>query len=137
MQIPKYIFNPTLDVEIFDIYKLEAEIEKDLKSKVAKFRKSIYNVLLLKILGMDIKTNFDIKLGYLITPALVNYELERIANQTYGNDEFKQSVKNIVPEGYTFKAFPLHSIDKDTDKIFGLILSSDVIIFNSYLYVFR
>jgi hypothetical protein len=69
-------------------------------------------------------------LAYLISPALVNYELERIANQTYGNDEFKQSVKNYVPEGYTFKGFPLLSVEIDYDKMFGGLLSSDVILCN-------
>jgi hypothetical protein len=59
---------------------------------------------------------------------LVNYELERIANQTYGNDEFKQSVKNYVPEGYTFKGYPLHTVEIDYDKMFGGLLSSDVIL---------
>jgi hypothetical protein len=65
-------------------------------------------------------------LAYLISPALVNYELERIANQTYGNDEFKQSVKNYVPEGYTFKGFPLHTVEIDFDKMMGGLLTSDV-----------
>ncbi len=72
------------------------------------------------------KTNWDGRLSFLISPALVNYEYERISNQTYGNEEFKQSVKNYVPEGYTFKGFPLHTVDTDYDKIFGSILSSDM-----------
>lgn len=72
------------------------------------------------------RTSWDNKLSHLISPALVNYELERIANQTYGNEEFKQSVKNYVQEGYTFKAFPLHTIENDYDKMFGSVLSSDV-----------
>ena len=75
---------------------------------------------------MDMKTNWDGRLSFLISPALVNYEHERISSQTYGNEEFKQSVKNYVPEGYTFKGFPLHTVEIDYDKIFGLILSSDV-----------
>ena len=41
---------------------------------------------------MDMKTAWDGKLSYLISPALVNYEFERISNLTYGNEEFKQSV---------------------------------------------
>lgn len=72
------------------------------------------------------KTNWDGKLSYLISPALVNYELERIANQTYGNEEFKQSVKNYVSEGYIFKGNPVHSIDKDPDAIFASIVSSEI-----------
>ncbi len=35
-------------------------------------------------------------------------------------------MKNYVPEGYTFKGYPLHTIDPDCDKIFGSILSSEI-----------
>ncbi len=72
------------------------------------------------------KTAWDGKLSHLISPALVNYEFERVSNLTYGNEEFKQSVKNYVPEGFTFKGFPLHITDTDADKIFGSILSSEI-----------
>jgi centrosomal protein CEP76 len=72
------------------------------------------------------KTAWDLKLSHLISPALVNYEFERISNLTYGNEEFKQSVKNYVPEGYVFKGFPLHVLDGDPYKIFGSILSSEI-----------
>lgn len=72
------------------------------------------------------KVSWDSKLSFLIQPSLVNYEFERVTNLTYGNEEFKQSVKNYVPEGYTFKGFPLHTIETDSDKILSSILSSDV-----------
>lgn len=113
--LTKYSFTPILDVCEIDKYKLESDIEREVKSKILKFRKT-----------MDMKTTWDSKLSYLISPALVNYEFERISNLTYGNEEFKQSVKNYVPEGYVFKGFPLQTIDKDSDKIFASILSSEV-----------
>ena len=74
------------------------------------------------------KTSWDGKLAYLISPALANYEFERVSNFTYGNDEFKQSVKNYVPEGYTFKGFPLQTTEEDCDKIYSSILSNEVFI---------
>ena len=58
-----------------DNYKIEVEIEKEIKSKISKYRKSI---LFDKYLGLDINTQWDNKLSYLISPALVNYELERV-----------------------------------------------------------
>ena len=66
------------------------------------------------------------KLAHLISPALVNYEMERISNLTYGNEEFKQSVKNNVPEGFTFKAYPFQINDLDTEKMFHMIENNDV-----------
>jgi centrosomal protein CEP76 len=123
--LPKYSHTPMLDIIVTDHYKQELEIEREIKAKIVKFRKSIIYLTI----ALELKTNWDGKLSYLISPALVNYELERIANQTYGNEEFKQSVKNYVPEGYTFKGFPLHTVEIDFDKMFGGILSSDVNIF--------
>ena len=72
------------------------------------------------------KSVFDEKLSHLITPALVNYEMERISNITYGNEEFKASVKNYVPEGYTFKAYPFQVNELDTEKIFAMIMTSEI-----------
>ena len=46
-----------------------------------------------------------------------SYELERVAGVSYANDEFQQSVKNHVPEGHTFKAFPVQFAHFDTDRM--------------------
>jgi centrosomal protein CEP76 len=114
--LPKYSFTPILEISHeTDRFKIEMEIERELKNRVSKFRKTL-----------DIKTSWDNKLSYLICPSLVNYEFERISNQTYGNEEFKQSVKNYVPEGYTFKGFPLHTVENDIEKIFASILNNEI-----------
>jgi len=67
-------------------------------------------------------------LSYLLSPALANYEFERVSNFTYGNEEFKQSVKNYVPEGFMFKGFPFQTTDIDSDKNYSSILSNEVLI---------
>jgi hypothetical protein len=72
------------------------------------------------------KTSWDNKLSYLLAPALINYEFERISNLTFGNEEFKQSVKNYVQEGFVFKGYPLQIQNSDTEKIFGQILSNEI-----------
>lgn len=94
--------------------------------KVILAIKKIFIIKILIILALELKTAWDGKLSYMISPALANYELERISNFTYGNEEFKQSVKNYVPEGYTFKGFPFQSNDMDTDKIYSNILANEV-----------
>lgn len=40
--LPKYSFTPFLDMIEVDKYKLETEIEKEVKNKITKFRKCIY-----------------------------------------------------------------------------------------------
>ena len=113
--LPKYSITPILDIINVDKFKIENDIEKILKNKIAKYRNSI-----------ELKTVFDMKLAHLISPALVNYEMERVTNLTYGNEEFKQSVKNNVPEGFTFKAYPFQINDLDTEKMFHMIENNDV-----------
>lgn len=114
-QLPKYTISPILDIITMDMYKIEMDIEKELKAKVSKFRKAL-----------ELKTSWDGKLSHLISPALVNYEMERISNLTYGNEEFKSSVKSYVPEGFTFKAYPFQISDLDVDKMFGCILTNEI-----------
>ena len=33
-------------------------------------------------------TNWDDKLAYMLTPALMNYEMERLGGKTFGEEEF-------------------------------------------------
>ena len=115
--IVKYNFSPELCLNkiITDIHSVEDEIEKDLKTKIVQFRRSL-----------DLGTQIDNKLGYLLSPALCNYELERISSSTYGNEEFKQSIKNYVPEGFTFKAFPCHHTNFDVNTFWSLCLTSEI-----------
>jgi len=111
----KYNHSPFMDAIVKDYYKIEIDLERDLKTKLQKYRKTL-----------DLTSQFDNKLCHLLSPSIVNYEFERVNNSTYGNDEFKQSVKNYVPDGYTFKGFPLHTTNLDVDRIFSSILSNDV-----------
>ncbi|MCQ2819117.1 MAG: hypothetical protein MJ252_17785 [archaeon] len=113
--LTKFSIVPLLDIIQIDKYKVETDIEKLLRMKVTKFRA-----------GNDLPTQWDNKLSHLLSPALVNYEMERVSNLTYGNEEFKSSVKNYVPEGFTFKAFPFQINDINCEKIFGMILSNDI-----------
>jgi centrosomal protein CEP76 len=115
--LQKYDFSPELCLTnvITDIHKLEINLENDLKTRVLHYRKSL-----------EMSSQFDNRLSYLLSPALCNYELERVSNSTYGNEEFKQSIKNYVPEGYTFKAFPCHSTIMDANTFFSSCITSEI-----------
>ena len=74
-------------------------LEKLLKDKIAGIRRND---------GGNLLTNWDSQLSYLLQTALSNYEFERISQgSTFANDEFQASIQNYVPEGHTFKAFPI------------------------------
>lgn len=86
---------PSLPVKIADE---ESTLEKILKDKIEGIRRND---------GGNLKTHWDDKLSYLLQTALSNYEFERVSGTTFANDEFQASIKNYVPEGHTFKAFPI------------------------------
>ena len=111
----KYYPTVRLDVDNIDVGKMEVNLEREIKSKVEKFRKDL-----------KLTAYFDNKMSHILAPALTNYELEKLARVTYGSDEFKQAVKHYVPEGFTFKAFPSQGATFDADSVFGLIVSNDV-----------
>jgi len=69
-------------------------------------------------------TQFDDFLGYMLSPALANYELERTCGLTYGNDEFSSGIAKIVPDGHIFKAFSMQVQGMDTAKIFAGIMQN-------------
>lgn len=71
-------------------------IEVELRDLVAGHRKHL-----------GLSTRWDDELAYLFTPALAAYENERLTGVAYGNEEFQQAIKRAVPEGHTFKGFPV------------------------------
>ena len=91
-------------------------IEKKVKDKIAQHR---MNVLL-------VKTIFDEALECILSPALANYELERLSGLTFGNEDFKSAITRIIPHGHTFKAFPIQTQSIDEDKIFLRVLHNEV-----------
>ena len=101
----------------FDVPNEEKLLEKLLKDKIAGIRRND---------GGNLSTNWDSQLSYLLQTALSNYEFERISGQTFADDEFQASIKNYVPEGHTFKAFPIQFTHYDTERIIHHIFSNKV-----------
>ena len=75
---------------------------------------------------MLVSTQFDDNLSYMLSPAISNYELERLCGLTYGNDEFKAAITQVVPDGHTFKAFPIQTQGFDANKIVSALLQAKV-----------
>ncbi|XP_060069379.1 centrosomal protein of 76 kDa-like [Ylistrum balloti] len=71
-------------------------------------------------------TAWDDQLSYLLTPALSAYEMERITGLIAGNEEFQDSIKQAVPDGHTFKGFPIQFSHRNARKAFVTCLKSPV-----------
>lgn len=69
-------------------------------------------------------------MGYLLTSALVAYELERqhgiSAKGTPNLDDFHACIKKDVPEGHTFKGFPIHFNHTNSKRIITACLRDKV-----------
>ncbi len=49
-----------------------------------------------------------------------------IGGKTFGNEEFQSSVNNSVPEGHTFKAFPVQVQGLDIENILTTLKQSKI-----------
>lgn len=78
------------------------------------------NVILFFYLLKDcnLTTQWDEGLSYLLGPALSSYELERREGRSLGVEEFQESIRRYVPEGSTFKGFPIQFSNSSGHKIF-------------------
>lgn len=93
------------------VHEMAEKLENELKHLIQQHRNHL-----------DLLTYWDDELGYLLTPALANYELERIGSVTYGNEEFQDSIQNYIPDGHTFKAYPNQFLWLDAGRILtGLV----------------
>ena len=71
---------------------------------------------------MGLETVWNGTLSYILTSALSTYEMERVTGTSVGSVEFQQAVRLTVPEGCTFKAFPIQFVNCSATRIFASCL---------------
>lgn len=71
---------------------------------------------------LDLATVWDDHLCYLLSSALSAYELERCTGTSCGNEEFQDAVRRAVPDGHTFKGFPIHFLHRNARRAFATCL---------------
>lgn len=71
---------------------------------------------------MELTTVWDDHLSYLLSSALSAYELERCTGVSCGNEEFQDAVRRAVPDGHTFKGFPIHFLHRNARRAFTTCL---------------
>lgn len=77
---------------------------------------------LLQDLGLT--TVWEDQLSYLLSPALASYEFERTTSISAGNEEFQDAIRRAVPDGHTFKGFPIHFVYRNARRAFATCLRS-------------
>jgi centrosomal protein CEP76 len=91
------------------------ELEHEFRALVAEHRRD-----------QGLSTVWDDHLSYILSPALSAYETERLTGLTVSNDEFQQAVHRAVPDGHTFKGYPIQFIHRNARRAFNSCLKSDV-----------
>ena len=71
---------------------------------------------------MGLATVWDDELSYLLTPALAGYELEHKTGLSVGNEEFQHAIRKNVPDGHTFKGFPIQFVHMNPRRALGTCL---------------
>lgn len=97
------------------VFDEEERLEADLKSLLKKHRT-----------GRKLITRFDDELACVLSTALQSYEIGKLTGAAVSSDSFQAGVKNLVPDGHTFKAFPVQVNHKNPVSIFGLMQANPV-----------
>ena len=71
---------------------------------------------------LGLSSAWDDALCYILSPALASYELERSVGVSAGNEEFQDAVRSYVPEGHTFKGFPIQLSHRNARRAFTTCL---------------
>ncbi|XP_041375156.1 centrosomal protein of 76 kDa-like [Gigantopelta aegis] len=112
---PQWPTPPPLSASTLDTALVCNDLEQQLRVIVTEHRRD-----------QGLTTTWDDQLSYLLTPALAAYEIERITGLTAGNEEFQDAVRQAVPDGHTFKGYPIQFIHRNARKAFATCLRSEV-----------
>ena len=107
---------PPLSQSTKDGALLGKNLEDELTVMISQHRKDL-----------DLTTKWDDNLSLLLGQSLTSYEIEKscgVAN--VGNDDFQDAIKRAVPEGNTFKGFPMQLLHCNANKVFKSCMKSAV-----------
>lgn len=104
---------PPLCASVIDSAAASNELELEIRNMVSEHRKDL-----------GLATVWDDHLSYLLSPALSAYEMERTTGISCGNEEFQDAIRRAVPDGHTFKGFPIHFVHRNARRAFSTCLRS-------------
>ncbi|XP_069476932.1 centrosomal protein of 76 kDa isoform X2 [Ambystoma mexicanum] len=104
---------PPLCASLIDSAAISNDLELQLRVLVSEHRKDL-----------GLATVWEDQLSYLLSPALAAYEIERTTGISAGNEEFQDAIRRAVPDGHTFKGFPIHFVHRNARRAFATCLRS-------------
>ncbi|KAK2191243.1 hypothetical protein NP493_55g07029 [Ridgeia piscesae] len=107
--------HPPLCPSSLDAGLVSNDLERELRALILQHRRD-----------QGLTSAWDDHLSYLLTPALAAYETERVTGLTAGNEEFQQAIRRAVPEGHTFKGYPIQFVHRNARRAFAACLKSPI-----------
>ncbi|XP_032225955.2 centrosomal protein of 76 kDa [Nematostella vectensis] len=104
------LFPPTIDSAL-----ISNDMEHELRSLVGDHRKDL-----------GLSTSWDDELCHILSPALASYELEHSTGVSVGNEEFQHAIRRAIPDGHTFKGFPIQFVHRNARRAFATCLRSPI-----------
>lgn len=96
--------------------ELEVSMEHAIRHMITSLRRN----------ELRLATEWDDQLSYMLGPALCAYEMERLTGAAFGNDEFQDSIKRNVPEGHTFRGYPIVVNDASPANVLGVFRRAQI-----------
>jgi len=97
-----------------DSEAISEETENAIRNLITEYRHTAINDMAV----------FDSELSSLLVPLLENYEMERVFGKSIEVDKAKMALSQVVPSGYSFKAFPIQVTSADAKEIFAGIMQN-------------
>lgn len=98
-----------------NIFEDEEKLEADIKTLLKKYRDE-----------RKLFTRFNDDLSCVLTSALQSYEVGRVTGSSVSSESFQAGIKNIIPDGHVFKAFPIQVNHKNPVGMFSLVTNNPV-----------
>ncbi|PAA62584.1 hypothetical protein BOX15_Mlig033726g2 [Macrostomum lignano] len=106
----------TLSAPLLDAVRESNQFELRLRAAVAERREAD---------GLG-ATQWDEELSFCLTGALAGYEQERLHGVAFANEEFQAAMNRLVPDGHTFRGYPLQVLHRDPRRALAAALRSPV-----------
>lgn len=113
---------------VTDHRRVKQSIEWDKENNPSWSFQSLTKLLTYRVLNffypkdLGLNTTWDDELSYILTPALAAYELEHSTGVSAGNEEFQQAIRRAIPDGHTFKGFPIQFVHRNARRAFATCL---------------
>ena len=98
-----------------ELFDEEEQIESEIKTLLKRYRDA-----------KKFFTRFNDNLACVLSTALQCYEMNKLTGSSINSETFQSGIRNMIPDGHVFKAFPIQLPHKNSVAAFETIRSNPV-----------